>query len=161
MVLSPPLPIPLFLLFFYFKYIFLLFWGSDMITRDEIKKLGLKGSSADLEFVFNPVSLLRAKRGFSLVNCVAEIPTRIMNTVGCVIVLATDASCCTIFSLKLSMLLICARSLHLHLPLLLSFSLSLSLTLPLSLSPSPSPSPSPSLPLSYSLALSRTHTHCG
>jgi len=54
----------------------------DMLTRDEIGKLGLKGSSADLEFVFNPVSLLRARRGFSLVNCVAEIPTRIMNTVG-------------------------------------------------------------------------------
>lgn len=115
-----------------------------MITRDEIKKLGLKGSSADLEFVFNPVSLLRAKRGFSLVNCVAEIPTRIMNTVGCVIVLATDASCYTLCSLKLSMLLICTRSLYLPLPL------------PLSLfSPSPSPS------LSYSLTLSRTHTHCG
>jgi protein-tyrosine phosphatase len=54
----------------------------DMLTPEEIQKLGLKGSSADLEFVFNPVNLLRARKGFSLVDCVKDIPTRIMNMGG-------------------------------------------------------------------------------
>jgi aspartate carbamoyltransferase regulatory subunit len=50
----------------------------DMLTPNDIQKLGLTSPRITLEVIFNAKSIFRNKSGFGLVDVVKSIPSRII-----------------------------------------------------------------------------------